>query len=63
MLLGLARDNKVGEIAAAVKLGVPVDWHNAIGQTALMVASLWGNVDAVKELLRLGADPNRANEG
>lgn len=62
-LLGMARDNRVQEIQSAVALGVPVDFPNPIGQTALMVASLWGNLEAIQALLKLGADPNKKNEG
>ena len=29
-LLSMARDNKHQEIAAAVRLGMPVDWANAV---------------------------------
>lgn len=32
-----------------------------MGQTPLMVASLWGSVQAMAALLQLGADPNKAN--
>ncbi|KAI8470987.1 MAG: ankyrin repeat-containing domain protein [Monoraphidium minutum] len=61
-LLGMARDDKVAEIQAAVELGIPVDFGNPIGQTALMIASLWGNLNAIQALLQLGADPNKANQ-
>jgi hypothetical protein len=47
-LLGMARDNKPDDIRSAVRLGVPVDFTNPIGQTALMVAALWGNLEAMK---------------
>ncbi|GBF91748.1 hypothetical protein Rsub_04052 [Raphidocelis subcapitata] len=62
-LLGMARDNKTADIKAAVRLGVPVDYANPIGQTALMVAALWGNLEAVATLLELGADVNKTNQG
>ena len=29
-LLGMARDNRHEEIAAAVQLGIPVDWANPV---------------------------------
>lgn len=31
------------------------------GQTALHIASLWGNVEAIKALLELGADASIPN--
>jgi ankyrin repeat protein len=34
---------------------------NQFGQTALHVASLWGNAETVKTLLDLGADVNIQN--
>lgn len=34
---------------------------NQIGQTALHVAALWGNCDALRALLDLGADANVQN--
>lgn len=32
-----------------------------MGQTALHVASLWGNQDAIRVLIQLGANPNAQN--
>lgn len=53
-LLGMARDNRPDDIRAAAALGVPVDWPNPIGQTALMIASLWGNLEAMKVGVNVG---------
>lgn len=32
-----------------------------MGQTALHVAALWGNTDAIRVLIQLGANPNAEN--
>ncbi|KXZ54426.1 hypothetical protein GPECTOR_5g8 [Gonium pectorale] len=60
-ILGLARDNKPDEIRRLVEGGVEVDLANEFGQTALHVAALWGNVEAVQALLDLGADASVPN--
>ncbi|GLC46083.1 hypothetical protein PLESTM_001823500 [Pleodorina starrii] len=61
-ILGLARDNKADELRKLVSEGdVHVDAANEFGQTALHVASLWGNQDAIKVLIELGANVNITN--
>mmetsp|Transcript_37449 Transcript_37449/g.83334 ORF Transcript_37449/g.83334 Transcript_37449/m.83334 type:complete len:429 (-) Transcript_37449:478-1764(-) len=60
-ILNLARDNKVREIEITVKLGIPPDIANQMGQTALHIAALWGNVEALDKLLELGGNPNAEN--
>eukprot|EP00798_Chlamydomonas_sp_ICE-L_P007479 gene7479-624_t len=57
----LARDNKAKEITAAIKLGIPADICNQMGQTAIHIGSLWGNVEAVKALLEGGANASVEN--
>lgn len=32
-----------------------------MGQTGLHVAALWGNLDAARVLMQLGANPNQTN--
>ena len=41
--------------------GIPATHANGVGQSALHIASLWGNVEAVETLLDLGADTNATN--
>jgi ankyrin repeat protein len=54
MLLSCARDNDVEGIHALVtECNLPVDYCNIIGQTALHIAALHGNVEAVTTLLSL----------
>lgn len=60
-LLTLARDNKADQIRAMVARGVPANLANEFGQTALHIASLWGNVDAIDALIDLGADASIPN--
>ncbi|KAG2498546.1 hypothetical protein HYH03_003297 [Edaphochlamys debaryana] len=61
-LLALARDNKAEELRRLVNEGgLHPDAANEFGQTALHVAALWGNINAVKVLLELGADVNVTN--
>ncbi|KAJ9510319.1 hypothetical protein QJQ45_015773 [Haematococcus lacustris] len=61
VMLALARDNKVEEIERLVASGVPVDSSNQMGQTALHIAALWGNLEAAAALLRLGTPANIRN--
>lgn len=60
-LLVFARDNKFEEMQNALKLGLPPDTANGMGQTALHIAGLWGNYEVAKVLLDGGADPNVEN--
>lgn len=55
-ILSAAQKNDANRIRALIHSGVPQNHSNAVGQTALHVAALWGNVEAVTELLRGGAD-------
>ncbi|GIL69469.1 hypothetical protein Vretimale_13583 [Volvox reticuliferus] len=61
-ILALARDNKADDIRRLVTEGeMAVDAANEFGQTALHVASLWGNLEAMKVLIELGADVDVPN--
>ena len=42
--------------------GTDPSFANSVGQTALHVAVLWGNVDAAQFLVDAGADVNKRNE-
>ena len=44
-----------------IEAGVPVDLTNEDGNTLLMLAAYSGNTDAVRGLIRLGADVNKLN--
>jgi len=62
-LLEAAKDNKPIDIDLWVKKGgVDVNTRHTLGWTPLMVAAVNGNVNAVKVLLELGADPNLKEE-
>ncbi|KAL4519194.1 hypothetical protein Ndes2526A_g00293 [Nannochloris sp. 'desiccata'] len=54
-LLVCARLNSVPEVVNLVRVhNIPVDYGNLLGQTALHIAALHGNVETVKILLLLG---------
>jgi len=62
VILTLARDNRVSDVRRAVEAGLsPVNFGNQIGQTALHIAALHGNVETVQVLIELGANANAAN--
>ena len=48
------------EVEAAVALGMPVDVMDTNSRTLLVTAAFTSNTNAVRALLKLGADPNRA---
>jgi ankyrin repeat protein len=60
-LLTLARDNQWQKIEQLVERGMDVMTANQMGQTALHIASLWGHVETIQALLRLGADASVEN--
>ncbi|PRW58881.1 ankyrin repeat [Chlorella sorokiniana] len=60
-ILTCAKNNDAAGIRVLVEAGVPPQFCNQIGQTALHVAALWGSVEAAKELLDQGADVNCEN--
>lgn len=60
-LLNFARDNRAEDIKALISAGVNVNDGNQMGQTALHIAALWGNVEAARILIALGADVNSMN--
>jgi hypothetical protein len=58
------RDAGAGDSSAAEKVAdaaSPIETKDTDGRTALMLAVLQGRLDAVKDLLRRGADPNAAD--
>ncbi|GAX17375.1 uncharacterized protein FisN_5Hh013 [Fistulifera solaris] len=62
LLLSAAQKNQPDRIRQLVEQqGVPVNHSNAVGQSALHIACLWGHVEAVTALLELGAPVNAQN--
>mmetsp|Transcript_32174 Transcript_32174/g.96665 ORF Transcript_32174/g.96665 Transcript_32174/m.96665 type:complete len:417 (+) Transcript_32174:402-1652(+) len=61
-LLGAAQRDDVKALKGIIGSGVDVSAGNAVGQTALHIASLWGNAQAVGVLVQAGADVNKPNE-
>lgn len=62
LLAAAAAHGDVATLRAIVEAGVAVDTENRRGQTALVVAVLWGNAGAARMLLEHGADATRALE-
>lgn len=61
-ILSASQRNNATEIENLIlHHGVSPSHSNAVGQSALHVASLWGNIDAVRTLLKHGADTNAQN--
>lgn len=60
-LLTLARDNEVADIKLLVEAGYPVNLGNMLGQNALHIASIHGQLEAIQMLLQCGADVNQPN--
>lgn len=48
------------DVEAAVALGMPVDVMDTNSRTLLVTAAFTANTNAIRALLKLGADPNRA---
>lgn len=62
LLLSAAQKNLPEKIRTMiVNDGVPPSHGNVVGQTALHIAALWGNVESVRLLIELGANVNAQN--
>eukprot|EP00620_Florenciella_sp_RCC1587_P020173 CAMPEP_0182557610 /NCGR_PEP_ID=MMETSP1324-20130603/1453_1 /TAXON_ID=236786 /ORGANISM="Florenciella sp., Strain RCC1587" /LENGTH=397 /DNA_ID=CAMNT_0024769687 /DNA_START=38 /DNA_END=1233 /DNA_ORIENTATION=+ len=61
-ILSAAQKNDVGALATQIASGIDPSFSNSVGQTALHVAVLWGNVEATAFLIENGADVNKRNE-
>ncbi|GMH65986.1 hypothetical protein TrST_g8011 [Triparma strigata] len=60
-LLSAAHRDDVQAIRQLLMAGADVNFGNAVGQTALHIACLWGNASAVSALISSGADVNQKN--
>merc|ERR1712137_1175657 len=56
MLLRAAQRDDTPMLRQLIKAGIPVNSGNSMGQTALHVAALWGNVQSVEVLIAAGAN-------
>ena len=54
-LLGAAQRDDVVAIKNILQSGAAVSYANSVGQTALHIATLWGNASAVEALVQAGA--------
>ena len=62
-ILKAAKDNDVKTMLALLQAGGDATEGNAIGQTALHIAAIWGNIQVAAVLLRVGgADVNATNQ-
>lgn len=61
-LFDFAREGKTPELQQYISAGIPVNLTNHKGDTLLMLASYYGNLETVKMLLDSGADTNVLNE-
>lgn len=62
-LMSAALDGRAACIKLLASLGAELNWQNKDGATALFIATCEQQVDAVKALLELGADPNISGDG
>ncbi|GMH78393.1 hypothetical protein TL16_g07784 [Triparma laevis f. inornata] len=60
-LLSAAHRDDVHAIRQLLMAGAEVNYGNTVGQTALHIASLWGNASAVAALILAGANVNQKN--
>ena len=61
-LFDYARQGKTAELRQYISAGIPVNLTNYKGDTLLMLAAYYGNLDTVKMLLDNGADTDVLNE-
>ena len=61
-LLGAAQRDDVRMLKRLINEGVPASFGNSMGQTALHIACIWGNVSAVRTLIDAGANLNKQNQ-
>src|SRR5450756_1049704 len=57
-----ARAGDAKRLRAYIEHGVPVNLTDATGSTLLMLAAYHGHAKTVRDLLALGADPDRTND-
>src|SRR5450759_1222351 len=57
-----ARAGDTERLRAYIEHGVPVNLTDATGSTLLMLAAYHGHAKTVRDLLALGADPDRTND-
>lgn len=58
----MARQGQAARLAAYVDAGVPVNLTNDAGDSLVMLATYYGNGDAVAELIARDADVNALND-
>ena len=59
---GAAQRDDVVAIKNILQSGAAVSYANSVGQTALHIATLWGNASAVEALVQAGAAVDQVND-
>merc|ERR1712137_667727 len=62
MLRGAAQRDDTPMLKDLLMLGVPVNFGNRIGQTALHIAAVWGNANSIEVLIAAGANLDIKNQ-
>merc|ERR1712137_1484353 len=62
MLLNAAQRDDTPMLRQLINAGVPVNSGNRVGQTALHVAAMWGNVNSMEVLMTAGASLDIKNQ-
>ena len=60
-LVGAAQRNGVPTIQRYISEGADINYMSRVGQTALHIAAMWGNLNALNALIAAGCDLNRHN--
>lgn len=61
-LFDAARGGDTATLVAYAEAGVPLEMRDPDGNSFLMLAAYYGHAGTVRELARLGADPNHLND-
>ena len=60
-IYGAAQRNDARTIQRYISEGADINYMSRVGQTALHIAAMWGNLNALNALIAAGCDLNRHN--